>query len=203
MEEKPRVLYKYRGLSNMQFTLDILVNQRMFAAEFNKLNDPMEGTYLYEQGTLSRRQIDAIYGMKMAYRLLALSETPTNMLMWSHYAEGHSGMVVGVSVIDPEADIKRVRYVEDLSINMRTHNLAKEILTKKFTMWEYEREHRVFIRNESFVKVRIEELIFGFKANPDRKELLSSIAKKFCPSISVRTIELNELEKGKGNTADA
>lgn len=31
------MLYKYRGLSNMTFALDILVNQRMFAAEFKRL----------------------------------------------------------------------------------------------------------------------------------------------------------------------
>lgn len=203
MEEKPGVLHKYRGLSNLSFALDILVNQRMFAAEFKELNDPMEGTYLYEEGTLSPSQIDAIYEKKMAYRLLSLSETPTNMLMWTHYAEGHSGMVVGVSVTDPAADIEMVRYVDNLTINMHTHNLAKEILTKKFTMWEYEREHRVFIKHVSFVNVQIEELIFGFKTNPCLLNLLSSIAKKFCPGISVRTIEPNELEKGQDKTFDA
>jgi len=86
---------------------------------------------------------------------------------------------------------------------MHARDLAKQILSKKFIMWQHQREHRAFIRNKSFVKVTIEELIFGVNTNQDLKELLSSIAKKFCPGISVRTIKRHELEKGKRNEVDA
>lgn len=137
-----KVLYKYRGLSNIPFALDIIVNQRMFAAEFKKLNDPMEGTYLYEPGTLSPQQINAIYEKKSAYRLLSLSESPNNMLMWSYYADSHSGMVVGLSLNDPDVVVERVRYVDDLMIDIHVQDLAKEILGKKFSMWQHEREYR-------------------------------------------------------------
>lgn len=56
--------YKYRDFSSLQFALDIFVNKRMFAASFETLNDPMEGSYLYEQGMLAQYQVDAIYGEK-------------------------------------------------------------------------------------------------------------------------------------------
>ena len=47
------MLYKYRALSNLQFALDIFVNERLHAAAFKSLNDPMEGSYSYEHGTLT------------------------------------------------------------------------------------------------------------------------------------------------------
>ena len=39
--------YKYRRLDNLEFALDILVNHRLWASEFTKLNDPMEGLFTY------------------------------------------------------------------------------------------------------------------------------------------------------------
>ena len=106
---KKTLLYKYRGLSNLQFALDIFVNQRMFAARFDSLNDPMEGRYLYDRDSLTASQRDRIYGKKQRLRILSLSETASNMLMWSYYAEANTGMAVGVDVVDLSA--RRVRAV--------------------------------------------------------------------------------------------
>lgn len=41
------MLYKYRGFNNFEFALDIFVNQRLYAATYKKLNDPMEGRFIY------------------------------------------------------------------------------------------------------------------------------------------------------------
>ena len=138
----------------------------------------------------------------MAYRLLSLSETPNNLLMWSYYADSHRGMVVRVSIDDPDAAVEPVRYVKSLRIDTNASNVVKEILTKKFAMWDHEQEHRAFIRNKSFVKVKIEELIFGLHTDLELKELLSSIAEKFCPDIPVRTIRRDELDTGERNDLD-
>lgn len=127
------VLYKYRGLTNIQYALDIFINQRMFAAEFKKLNDPMEGIYLYEPGKLSKENARKIYDQKSIYRILSLSEEYNNMLMWSYYAEGHSGIVVGVTVSEPDLQVRRVEYVNDLSMDIDDGydgDVAIEILSK-------------------------------------------------------------------------
>ena len=192
------MLYKYRGLSNIQFALDIFVNERLHAAEFKRLNDPMEGSYTYEQGTLTQEQIDAIYNRKNEYRLLALSETFDNMLMWSYYAESHTGMVVGVEVVDPAADTVAINYVQNLNIEVDRGDVAKRILSRKYALWHHEREHRVFV-HKSFVKVKVHELIFGVGTKRDVKDLVRSIAKKFCPDIQVTTLRKDQLDRNGGD----
>lgn len=197
------MLYKYRSLSNLQFALDIIVNKRMFAAKFQDLNDPMEGVYKYHPEALNQQERNMISGNKNEYRLLSLSETLNNMLMWSYYAESHKGMIVCVSVTDPEAKVVPVEYVDDITIDMSREDVAKGILTKKFRLWEHEREHRAFVRGKSFIKVAVEELIFGVKANKDLKELITKIAKNCDPNIKVRTLRQDELHKGNRDAVDA
>lgn len=198
------MFYKYRDLSNLQFALDIFVNGRMFAAPFETLNDPMEGSYLYEEGLLAPYQAEAIYGEKNRWHLLSLSKSKNNMLMWSHYAAGHSGMVVGVEVVDREAEVKEVEYVKDLSIHDHTADIAQKILRRKFDLWAYEEEYRAFKRNEkgkkakTFIAVEVRELVFGMKTDPVIKTMMSTIAKKFCPGISIHTIKRHELRTGRG-----
>ena len=40
-------LYKYRSLRrNLDFVLDILLNERLYCANYTALNDPLEGYYV-------------------------------------------------------------------------------------------------------------------------------------------------------------
>jgi hypothetical protein len=203
------LLYKYRGLSNLQFALDIIINGRMFAASFEQLNDPMEGSYNHGPGKLTQKQIDTLYGQKAKYRLLSLSEISNSTLMWSHYSESHGGIVIGVSVIDPKAHVAKVQYVDDLYLELAAPDLvlqrnyrdiAKTILSRKLRPWEYEQEHRVFIKKErsqgqpTFVNVQIMEVIFGINTDNDKKELVRKVAEKFCPDISIRTMRRADLD---------
>jgi hypothetical protein len=187
------MLYKYRGLSNLQFALDIFVNERLHAAAFKSLNDPMEGSYTYEQGTLTPWKREAILGQKDEYRLLALSETSDNMLMWSYYGESHTGMVVGVEVVDPEAETIPIDYVQNLDIELEHDDVAKRILSKKYDLWCHEREHRVFVR-KPFVKVEVHELIFGVATKPYVRELVTVIAQKFRPNLRVTQLNKDQLD---------
>ncbi|MGB2863156.1 MAG: hypothetical protein WBC05_07500 [Sedimentisphaerales bacterium] len=194
------MLYKYRGFYNFEFALDIFVNKRLYAANYKKLNDPMEGRFIYGENLSERVNINEIVGDKARYKILSLSETPNNMLMWSYYSEAHAGFVVGVEITQTKAIKRTVRYVEDLRIdNVRQQNLALYILSRKLKLWIHERERRVFIKNpgrETFVSVEPRELIFGINANGPKKELLASIAERFCPSIDIRQINRDDLETG-------
>lgn len=187
------MLYKYRALSNLQFALDIFVNERLHAAAFKSLNDPMEGSYTYEPGALTPEQREAVLGQKNSYRLLALSETSNNILMWSYYGERHSGMVVGVEVVDPQAETIPIDYVHNLDIELEHDDVAKRILSKKYDLWCHEREHRVFVRTP-FVKVDVHELIFGVGTKPEVKKLVTSIALKFHPNLRVTQLNKNQLD---------
>ena len=86
VQESPMILYKYRGFASLEFALDIFVHQRLYAANFQSLNDPMEGRFIYQKADLNHDQITEIRGEKARYNILSLSTTPFNMLMWSYYA---------------------------------------------------------------------------------------------------------------------
>lgn len=45
--KKPDKLYKYRSLRNLCLIRDILENGRLWASDFQELNDPMEGVFYY------------------------------------------------------------------------------------------------------------------------------------------------------------
>lgn len=194
------VLYKYRATSRLENTLDIIINQRMYAAKFEELNDPMEGWYIYNPDTFSQSRRRVIFKNKARYGLLCLSEAYDNILMWSHYAENNCGIVVGVSVTDPDADVKQIEYVSDLShIDMARKDIpevAKSILTKKLKMWQYERERRAFISGRSFIAVEVRELIFGFNIDKGLEKLLLKVSEKFCPNVTPRKLNRNELDRG-------
>ncbi|ACA86733.1 DUF2971 domain-containing protein [Shewanella woodyi] len=191
-------LYKYRGFENLEFALDIFINQRLFAADFKSLNDPMEGRYIYSKGMLSKEEISRIRGRKSEFKILSLSETAVNMLMWSYYCEGHKGFAVGVEVLDQGVSIEPVTYVDDLKLDKEEGgDIAKAILTKKLKLWSHEREHRVFAQGSPFVAVKVKELVFGINTESRQSELLTAIAKKFCPGITIRQLVRTDIETGE------
>jgi len=187
------LLYKYRGLTNLHFALDIFVNQRLHAAGYKDLNDPMEGQYEYIRGTLDHWQREEIFGAKNQYRLVALSDTHNNVLMWSYYAESHTGMVVGVEITQPHAQTVPIDYVENLSIELDHPDIAQRVLSKKLKLWGHEKERRVFVR-QPFVSVDVLELYFGVGTAGPVKELVTSIANRFCPGIQISTLTKDELD---------
>ncbi len=58
------MLYKYRGIKELRYFVDIILNQRLYAAPYFDLNDPMEGHYLYEKGKLNPKVRSLIKGDK-------------------------------------------------------------------------------------------------------------------------------------------
>ena len=196
------LLYKYRNFNNIEFALDIFMNERLYASNYKTLNDPMEGHFIYSSDNLGRNIIRNIRGEKAIYNILSLSETFTNMVMWSYYSDGHKGFVVGVEITDLNIIIEPVQYVDTLKLKSMFSNdnysdIVKEILLKKLKIWQHEEEHRCLVKQTSFVKVKIMELIFGVNTSEKDKEMLSVIAKKFCPKIKISTLDRISLETGK------
>ncbi len=97
---------------------------------------------------------DALQRAVDAWVVLSLTETHDNLLMWSHYAEKHTGMVIEFVEEHPifyELKIppdnprffQNVKYTSDRPIwgTMDEKNVHDLILTKSIE-WEYERELR-------------------------------------------------------------
>ncbi len=69
----------------------------------------MEGQFYYNHGELNRNIREKIRSEKGELRICSLSRTNNNELMWSHYANGQTGVPIGVKVIDSKNSIKSMQ----------------------------------------------------------------------------------------------
>lgn len=185
------VLYKYRGLDNFKNFVDIILKNRLYAAQYKDLNDPMEGQYYYHRGELNRTIRDKILEEKGTLRILSLSRVNNNQLMWSHYADGHKGVAIGVRIDQTEYDVQPIEYDGIVTIRSSDYNgqTAREILRHKLEVWSYEEEVRVFQRNQMFIDVKIEEIILGQRVSNQNVGLIRDLLEKINPEIKIRRAE--------------
>lgn len=121
--------------------------------------DPDYAEWLYKN--LGHRDIipnlrESFYKLHNTAGILSLSETPDNLLMWAHYAEGHTGFVL---VLDGSHDFfkgddsllgfakpERVEYRSErphMTIEKTSEEAAlQEIFFVKGLDWKYEKEWR-------------------------------------------------------------
>ena len=112
----------------------VILNNRLFAANYKSLNDPMEGHYLYHEGELNEYLRDIIYNQKQEIKLCSLTKDDDNFLMWSHYANGHKGLIIGVRVDKEKYNVKEIDYTENLPhITNLNRGTAENILSRKWT----------------------------------------------------------------------
>lgn len=186
------ILYKYRTIDNLEFFLDILLNNRLYAASFKDMNDPMEGVYVYRNGgSIDERIRNIIYGEKEKLKICSLSKNKNILLMWSHYAGGGRGIVIGLRVKDkPSYIIKEVEYVNNLStVEQYTYDVTEHILSKKLSAWKYEEEVRILTREGKYINIEIEEIIIGAKMKNDKAKMIKQLISKINPRIKIREQE--------------
>ncbi len=199
-----KLLYKYRGFNNIEFALDIFLNERLYAADFRSLNDPMEGRFRYSKSIVDKDRINEILIEKTELGILSLSEDANNHLLWSYYAEGHSGFAVGVQIVpNQELFLEQINYVDDF----RPPDFdAKSVLTMKHNTWQHENEYRVLkptYTGDPFVKIKVKELIFGKNAkknNEQKMNLLCTLVERLNLDIEIKTIEVNKISEWLKNT---
>jgi hypothetical protein len=109
----PQTLYKYRSFENWRLLVDILVNHRLYAAPFKDLNDPMEGRYYFFSDELSKAFRRLVPARKDEWRICSLTSNPSSTLMWSYYSGGHTGVVLGLTVLLPPSRAFRIEQVRD------------------------------------------------------------------------------------------
>lgn len=183
------MFYKYRSLDNFHYVLDIVINKRLFATTFSQMNDPMEGIYTGRQH-FNSIQMQALNQYRHDIKFCSLSRVDDNPLMWSHYADGSRGVVIEVELDLNSEDIEIRDVIYGTSFELQ-HNsnideqLAKDVLSHKASFWQYEEEVRVFT-NQEFVPVKVKKIIFGEKADEERKNMLKKIINSFDPSIQIK-----------------
>lgn len=95
---KIMILYKYVGF---EAGLRILETNSLGFSHLEDFNDPFEctGFGFYDLDVPISVAINAFRNnFSRKYAILSLTRAPLNRLMWSHYADSHKGMVIGIDV---------------------------------------------------------------------------------------------------------
>lgn len=174
MTTNNQTYFKYRSLESWDHVLDILMNERLYAAEFVKLNDPMEGLFRYDPNVADLNLLNRIVEVKKQLRICSLSETPDNHLMWSYYANGHRGICIEVEL--RKNIIARPIDYSGISTLQPSHDerYVYEILSRKEAFWAHEQEHRV-ISAAMRIPIKIRSVIFGKSITNAHKEILKKL----------------------------
>lgn len=135
--------------------LDDIRCRRLKIARISELNDPFEFLQVASSNPKTRGRYQYVKHSLSEYMgLLCFSENWHNPVQWSHYAESHQGVCLGFDVA-LSTEMRKVRYVRSrIRPNLRAmramgpeavaHML--DLLTLKFEHWQYEQEHRLFVR---------------------------------------------------------
>ncbi len=125
--------------------------------------------------------------------VLSLSASYRDVLLWSHYAAGHSGLCLKFLATDSTLFFGRARRVEylpeypkvDLLRDSKEHRRKSFLLTKAAD-WCYEKEWRIFDTNGPGERLFPEELLVGvilgaLMSPEDKKYVVSLIGKRNFP----------------------
>lgn len=207
-----KILYKYKGIENIEHIFDILINKCLFCAPKEKLNDPMEGYFIEpnptEEGIRDMRSSRKTPEDWDNYCIASLSECNDNFLMWSHYASGHSGLVIGIEVLSNDVD--PIDYVDVMltelvsSIGERNNTVRKSLLTKHLC-WKYEeewrvlnsaRDHEIYNGNHYYFR-SITSVICGSKMKESTREAIGYV----CKALGIK-LQKALMENGKVRIVD-
>lgn len=153
------ILYKYLTVEG---AIDLLQNRRIRVSLPNALNDPFEiipgianlpsGYPDTRMASINTSFVDAISSV---HGIVCFSKTPSNLLMWSHYTAGHTGVVLELGctpnndLIDVTYDTERPQldYLKLPLDPARKHpiDVITRCLTTKSDNWRYEEEVRCIV----------------------------------------------------------
>lgn len=161
---------------------------------------------------LMQKMIPAMYdGRKKIIAVCCFSDTPSNTLMWSHYANGHEGICLVYDtkhlVLSGQFQLIEVEYYDDLPkwdhISKRLRLGASDefntqydntLYGSKLKDWSYEQEHRLISHKKgknTIPKTSLSGVVFGAKMPNERKRELESIILDRIPKVKFTDAELD------------
>lgn len=186
----PIKLFKFKPVTYFEYVLDIIENQRLYCADFRSLNDVREGVMTMgdseQKGIMSFYQ-EYLHSELEKLKVCSLTTELHSHLMWAHYADGYRGVSIEVEV--DNCDLAMVKYPDteinfsELGSHVDIRASAKQVLSSKSKVWEYEKEYRL-IQEETLFKLKypVKRVIVGTRAN----ELIINVLKDVCSRKKIR-----------------
>ncbi len=132
-----------------------------------------------------RNQAQVLRDKRNEYKLSCFSELSDEVLMWSHYADKHSGICIGFNFpvkYDNKFILCPVKYlskIKELDGTTDVNRVVLYWLTTKSKRWEYEKEIRAIARSENeksdfeyinYETKYVKEIIFGCNVSDKKIE---------------------------------
>lgn len=209
------LVYKYRGGDDKIFErdLDSLEKNYFWSAHLESLNDPQENLIYTDKFVKQSSFISRLFGKKSQSALLkvheslgdlllhkervgifSLSKSFTDTVLWSHYANSHTGFCIEYN-LDKLLDnyVYEHKYhfpvlynsnpsevdLRDISNLSSNNTLIQKTFGCKSKEWEYEKEYRIItddfgIHHYDFEAVK--SIYFGLKMlNSQKEELMNRL----------------------------
>ena len=200
MTEWARV-YKFYPLRS---ALRNLNEKRLKVSMISELNDPFEFLgYRFpnrQVRTAWEKMRSSVWNDK---GLICFSESWSNPVLWSHYADKHKGLALGFDV--QKQYLHKIDYIRDrplFDINNWTEaekQKAIEVsLGQKFLHWSYEQEQRVFVPLSECLQeedlwfkpfdgaLRLAEVVIGAMSEATTPEIRKAARNENLPTITTR-----------------
>lgn len=197
------LLYKFRSLQNIEFVLDLILNERLHCAPYAELNDPFEGLFnsimlggislplklpiQWEQGAKRLMGVRDLRYEAEHSRVCSLSKSMDDVRLWSHYADGHKGIAIEIDFPDGEQNLYKVTYspsLPEFGSTVMTMPTATDVLSVKTEHWEYEGEYRIIQDDQYYpIQGRIKAIYTGHRISPIHDELLEKVVPEHIPII--------------------
>lgn len=162
--------YKYLSFGSdlntiQEHTKMFFETSHLYMGTYKKLNDPMEAVYFFSGN--AHDYVTEIKNEKSKLKIGCLSTNYTDVLMWSHYADGHKGCCVELEILEncEHCDIIYKPTIFHLpDSNSTPMDACIKILSHKLKIWRYEDEVRFFKESttlETYLKVKIKKVWLG------------------------------------------
>lgn len=202
-------LYKFKGVADALYALDIAIHERLYCAKYADLNDPFEGqfrTIVKPRGGDFSLQFGANFGppARIVYtdadlaqltggkKVCSLTTAWDDVRMWAQYGDSFRGMAFEFEVDPNHPQLRQVSYVNELpkiATGILSTSTAEDVLSHKTHHWSYEAEWR-FISDQDYIRLdgRLRRILLGSRVPPAVQEAILKIAP---PETTVHPVGLD------------
>ena len=196
------ILYKYRAMADdsCRYSEDILRNQRFYVPKASELNDPNEGVMVVDVKNEWRWYANwlELRNRQNGVRLCSFSASSRNTVLWSHYADQHSGICI-------EFDSDRLKLSDGILSKVNyakkvpevPHREMKEYagaFLSKSDDWAYEEEWRyVTTEGKPFLEFEpdcIKRILLGWRISKSNERAIEGWVSDNSPSSQIPLVRM-------------
>lgn len=129
--------------------------------------ETVKHVFSWKVESFDNKWVDELDQFYANLRATCFSEDGNNSLMWSHYADNHSGVCLKFDLTKDENlrnSVLPVKYQEELIRVKELKDFSKSLLTK-LQVWEIEKEWRILSEDKkfNFRHESLVEIVFGLR----------------------------------------